>query len=55
VDLNGTAVGIATALASEDGGFQGIGFAIPARLVKKLVADSMESHRKETAPPGPRK
>ena len=46
VDLNGTAVGIATALASEDGGFQGIGFAIPARLVKKLVADSMESHLK---------
>ena len=47
VDLNGMAVGIATALASEDGGFQGIGFAIPASLVKKLVADAMESHRKE--------
>ena len=41
-DLNGEAVGITTAMASEDGGFQGIGFAIPASLVKKLVADATE-------------
>ena len=49
VDLNGAAVGIATALASEDGGFQGIGFAIPATLVKKLLAEAMDAHGNETA------
>ena len=49
VDLNGMAVGVATALASEDGGFQGIGFAIPASLLKKLVANAMESHPQEAA------
>ena len=37
VALNGTVIGITTAIASEDGGYQGIGFAVPANLVKRLV------------------
>lgn len=34
VNLRGEVVGITTAIASEDGGYQGIGFAIPINLIK---------------------
>jgi len=44
VDLNGRVVGITTSIASDDGGYQGIGFAIPAnhaaRLVQQFAADA---------------
>jgi serine protease Do len=39
VALNGTVIGITTAIASEDGGYQGIGFAVPVNFVKSLVAN----------------
>jgi serine protease Do len=39
VDLNGHVIGINTAIYSRSGGFQGIGFAIPARIVSKVVRD----------------
>ena len=35
VNLRGEVVGITTAIASEDGGYQGIGFAIPINLLKQ--------------------
>jgi serine protease Do len=38
VALNGTVIGITTSIASEDGGYQGIGFAVPASVVKPLLA-----------------
>jgi serine protease Do len=34
VNMRGEVVGITTAIASEDGGYQGIGFAIPINLAK---------------------
>ena len=41
VNLRGEVIGITTAIASEDGGYQGIGFAIPsnhaARLLEQIV------------------
>ena len=43
VSLNGTVIGMTTAIASEDGGYQGIGFAVPANLVKRLVMQFTES------------
>ena len=30
-------IGITSSIASDDGGYQGIGFAVPANLVKRLV------------------
>lgn len=38
VNLDGRVVGITTSIASEDGGYQGIGFAIPAGHAASLVA-----------------
>jgi serine protease Do len=38
VALNGTVIGITSSIASDDGGYQGIGFAVPASLVKPLLA-----------------
>ena len=38
VDLNGQLVGINTAIFSRSGGSQGIGFAIPANMVRVVVA-----------------
>lgn len=38
VNLDGQVVGITTSIASEDGGYQGIGFAIPAGHAASLVA-----------------
>lgn len=38
VALNGTVIGITTSIASDDGGYQGIGFAVPSSFVKPLLA-----------------
>ena len=43
VALDGNVIGITTAIASEDGGYQGIGFAIPTDFVKKLVEQVSEA------------
>jgi len=40
VDLNGRLVGINTAIYSRSGGSQGIGFAIPANMVRVVVASA---------------
>src|SRR5262249_36609834 len=40
VDMNGRLVGINTAIFSRSGGSQGIGFAIPADMVKVVVASA---------------
>src|SRR6202166_3945198 len=40
VDLNGRLVGINTAIFSRSGGSQGIGFAIPANMVRVVVASA---------------
>ncbi len=45
VDLEGNLIGINTAIASQNGGFSGIGFAIPANLAEK-VADDILQHGK---------
>src|SRR4029077_291766 len=41
VDLGGRLVGINTAIFSRSGGSQGIGFAIPANMVKVVVASAL--------------
>lgn len=43
VNLNGELVGINTAIASRTGGFQGIGFAVPVNMAKKVM-DSILKH-----------
>ncbi len=42
IDLNGELVGINTAIASQTGTYMGYGFAIPANIVSKVVADIMK-------------
>jgi serine protease Do len=42
VDLNGRLAGINTAIASNTGGYQGIGFAIPANTVERVVTQIIE-------------
>lgn len=37
VNLNGELVGINTAIVSESGGFQGIGFAVPVRMAREVM------------------
>jgi serine protease Do len=37
VNLGGEVVGISTSIASEDGGYQGIGFAVPANHAATLI------------------
>lgn len=39
VALNGEVIGITSSIASEDGGYQGIGFAVPASLLQPLLAE----------------
>jgi serine protease Do len=39
VDLHGNLVGINSAIVSQSGGFQGIGFAIPVNLARKVMED----------------
>jgi serine protease Do len=58
VDINGTVVGMNTAILSKSGGYMGIGFAIPVNLVKKVIADIKSRRtREQTRPrlqkPGP--
>jgi len=43
VDLNGDVVGINTMIASDNGGFQGIGFAIPASMAGKVYHQIVKS------------
>src|SRR5262245_3842905 len=50
VDMNGRLAGINTAIFSRSGGSQGIGFAIPANMVRVVVA-SAKSGRKEVKRP----
>jgi serine protease Do len=42
VDLNGKVIGINTAIATRNGGNMGIGFAIPANLARRVMADIIE-------------
>ena len=42
VDLNGSLVGINTAIASRSGGNDGIGFAIPIKLAKRIMDDLID-------------
>lgn len=42
VDLNGRLVGINTAIASNTGGYQGIGFAIPSNTVERVATQIIE-------------
>jgi len=39
VDLKGNLIGINSAIVSQSGGFQGIGFAIPVNLARKVMED----------------
>ena len=45
IDANGNLIGINTAIFSKTGGSQGIGFAIPSSLAKKVMADLIEHGR----------
>jgi serine protease Do len=45
VDIKGEVVGINTAIYSESGGNQGIGFAIPANVVKRAIKNFVEKGR----------
>ncbi|GAB4332226.1 MAG: DegQ family serine endoprotease [Calditrichia bacterium] len=45
VNLKGELIGINTAIATRNGGFMGIGFAIPSNLVKKVMTDILEKGR----------
>jgi len=40
VNMNGDLVGVNTAILSPSGGSSGVGFAIPAKLVRKVVAEA---------------
>lgn len=42
IDMNGTLVGINSAIASRSGGNDGIGFAIPMKLAKRIMDDLIE-------------
>ncbi|HON57534.1 MAG TPA: Do family serine endopeptidase, partial [bacterium] len=42
INLNGSVIGINTAIYSRTGGNQGIGFAIPINMVKKIMVDLIE-------------
>lgn len=42
VNLHGQAVGINSAIASETGGYQGYGFAIPINLARRVMEDLVE-------------
>ncbi len=45
LDLSGRVVGVATAIASQSGGYQGIGFAIPIAMTRKVVDDIVKYGR----------
>lgn len=42
VDLAGSLIGVNTAIATESGNSEGYGFAVPANLVRRVVADIIE-------------
>jgi serine protease Do len=42
VNSRGELIGINTGIFSESGGYQGIGFAVPSNLARKIVADLMQ-------------
>ena len=42
VNTRGELVGINTGIVSQSGGYQGIGFAVPSNLARKIVADLMK-------------
>jgi S1-C subfamily serine protease len=42
IDARGELIGINTAIYSETGGYQGIGFAVPSNLARKVVDDLMK-------------
>ncbi|MEX0821758.1 MAG: trypsin-like peptidase domain-containing protein [Rhodothermales bacterium] len=42
VNLNGELVGIATAIATESGSYEGYGFAVPANLMERVAGDLIE-------------
>ncbi len=45
IDLDGNVIGISTAIATRNGGYQGIGFAIPINNAK-WIADELDQHKK---------
>lgn len=45
IDLNGRVIGINTAIASQGGGNEGIGFSIPSKLVEFVVSQLIETGR----------
>ncbi len=47
LDINGTVIGVNTAIRSETGRFQGIGFAVPVNTVKRIVPQLINSGRAE--------
>ena len=49
VNLNGELVGINTAIASNTGGYQGIGFAIPSNTVERVVTQIIEEGQVQRA------
>jgi serine protease Do len=50
VALNGDVIGITSSIASDDGGYQGIGFAVPASLLQPLLAEFKVASAQDTAP-----
>jgi Do/DeqQ family serine protease len=50
VDMNGRLAGINTAIFSRSGGSQGIGFAIPANMVRVVVASAKSGHKEVKRP-----
>lgn len=49
VNLDGSLIGINSAIMSETGGFQGIGFAIPVNLARKVMDDIINKGKVERA------
>ncbi|NQT37170.1 MAG: Do family serine endopeptidase [Planctomycetes bacterium] len=49
VNLDGEVIGINTAIASNNGGYQGIGFAVPINVAKWVIAQLQESGAVERA------
>ncbi|MCE7946402.1 MAG: PDZ domain-containing protein [Chloroflexi bacterium CFX4] len=47
LDINGAVIGVNTAIRSETGRFQGIGFAVPVNTVKRIVPQLINSGRAE--------
>ena len=50
VNLDGEVVGINTAIASSSGGYQGVGFAIPANLAKWVTEQLIKQRRGRSGP-----